>query len=329
MSIALSLYVGSNHAEAIELPRVLLLDEPDASLHPSMVRSLLWVVKDVFCERYDVQVILATHSPSAIALAPEESLYTMHRVGDPRLRKAPSRDDALKGLMVGVPTLSVRNENRRQVFVESKYDEGCYQELFLILRDKLSTPFSLEFIASGKDKGNDAEVEHLVRRLRNSGSSVQGVIDRDQRSGAPDGILLMKNRRTLENLVLDPLLVGLFLLRDGIIGTLEVVGERLRFHEMKGHHSQAIIDHVATKMRQSDDIEEDVIVSYVGGFAASVPKLFLEMDGHALEERYKEVFPELKKYPKNFKAKVIGLALADVPDFAPQDVLDLFQKLSN
>jgi ABC-type branched-subunit amino acid transport system ATPase component len=128
LAVAMSLYTGSRLGDAIELPKVLLLDEADASLHPSMVQSLLRVLDDIFSQRYGVKVMLTTHAPTTVALAPEESLYTIRRVGSPRLQPA-SRDEALSSLLVGLPTLSVRNENRRQVFVESEHDEACYQEL--------------------------------------------------------------------------------------------------------------------------------------------------------------------------------------------------------
>ncbi|MDQ6948924.1 MAG: ATP-binding protein [Actinomycetota bacterium] len=180
MAVAMSLYTGSRLGEAIELPMVLLLDETDASLHPSMVQSLLSVTNNIFSKRYGVRVILTTHSPSTVALAPEESLYIMRRSGTPRLRRA-SRDDALKSLTVGIPTLSVRIENRRQVFVESEYDEVCYHEYYRLLKHLIASEFSLQFIASGRGgQGNAQAVKHLVSSLRAAGNdTVLGIVDRD------------------------------------------------------------------------------------------------------------------------------------------------------
>src|SRR5690242_1820462 len=118
----MSLYMDSRPGEAVELPKVLLLDEPDATLHPAMIQSLLRVLDHIFCQRYGVKVMLVTHAPTTVALAPEESIYTMRRKGAPRVRSV-SRDEALSSLLVGVPRLSIRNEHRRQVFVESENDE--------------------------------------------------------------------------------------------------------------------------------------------------------------------------------------------------------------
>lgn len=327
MAIAMSLYTGSRLGEAIELPQVLLLDESDASLHPSMVQSLLRVADDIFCKRYGVKVILTTHSPSTVALAPEESLYTMRRSGDPRLQWA-TRDDALASLLVGLPTLSVRVENRRQVFVESERDEACYQELFRLLRQHLDSPFSLEFIASGRGgQGNCEAVIHLVTSLRATGNAVHGVVDRDARGGAPEGIIFLRGRRTLENLVLDPLPMAVFLLREGVVTAEEMLGAHVRHFEMAEQHAQAACNFVVERIRQTGDDNEAVTVSYLGGSTVSVPQFYLDINGHTLESRLMDAFPALKKHGTNLKLKLIERAIGDVPGYTPDDVLQLFTQL--
>ena len=57
-----------------KFPELILLDEIDATLHPSMIEKTLNVIKDVFI-RKGSKVIMATHSPTTIAHAPEESVY--------------------------------------------------------------------------------------------------------------------------------------------------------------------------------------------------------------------------------------------------------------
>lgn len=84
-------------------PNVLLLDEIDASLHPSMVKNLLEVLNEIFLER-GTKVILVTHSPTTIAFAPEESIYVMSKAGGNRLNKR-TREEALAILTEGFATL--------------------------------------------------------------------------------------------------------------------------------------------------------------------------------------------------------------------------------
>lgn len=85
------------------LPDVVLLDEVDASLHPSMMRNMLSVIEQVFLKN-NVRVVLVTHSPTTIALAPEDSVYIMKKRENPRLSKT-SKSEALQILTDGFATL--------------------------------------------------------------------------------------------------------------------------------------------------------------------------------------------------------------------------------
>lgn len=84
-------------------PDILLLDEIDASLHPSMIKNMLDVVEKTFV-REGTNVILVTHSPTTIAFAPEGSVYVMNKSGLNRIEKKP-KQDALNILTQGFVTL--------------------------------------------------------------------------------------------------------------------------------------------------------------------------------------------------------------------------------
>lgn len=68
-------------------PDVLLLDEIDATLHPSMMRNMIEVIQEEFISRA-TKVILVTHSPTTVALSPEDSVFVMNRSGLNRLEKS-------------------------------------------------------------------------------------------------------------------------------------------------------------------------------------------------------------------------------------------------
>lgn len=76
MALIFALYNSSNKGH---FPQVILFDEPDAHLHPSLTQIFLDVVQNVLLKGHQVKVILTTHSPSTVALAPEESIYCMDR----------------------------------------------------------------------------------------------------------------------------------------------------------------------------------------------------------------------------------------------------------
>jgi hypothetical protein len=312
--------------EAIELPRVLLLDEADASLHPSMVKCLLTVIEEIFVKQYGVTVLLTTHSPSTVALTPTDSLYVMSREL-PRLRPA-SVDEALRYLTVGLPALSVRLENRRQIFVESEHDQAVFQDVFSVLRPTMAVDRTAEFIAAGRREvggGCDA-VKRLVREIRAAGvDTVHGIVDRDERGGAPDHVHYLPDRHSVENLLLEPLLLGTFLLRERILTAAELgVAGELRHFELRNPQAHPIAAALGARLGFGTDTRD---CEYLGGFTASVATEFLDMRGHDLEARVVDAFPGLRAYKQGLKRAIVTRALVDVPHFAPLAVVDLFREI--
>lgn len=100
MALVASVYKSSADKH---FPDLLLLDEVDASLHPSMMKNMLDVIDRIFLSQ-GVNIILVTHSPTTIALAPEQSLFVMHRSGRQRIEKK-SRQEALSILTEGFATI--------------------------------------------------------------------------------------------------------------------------------------------------------------------------------------------------------------------------------
>ncbi|MBU0614164.1 AAA family ATPase, partial [Patescibacteria group bacterium] len=86
-----------------EFPKLLLLDEVDASLHPSMIQNLLDVIREVFIKN-GCNVILATHSPTTVALAPEESLFEIQKGSETQKIRKISQADAINLLSEGIIT---------------------------------------------------------------------------------------------------------------------------------------------------------------------------------------------------------------------------------
>jgi len=100
MALVASIFKASSDHH---FPDILLLDEIDASLHPSMMQNLLDVIQSVFLKN-GVKIILVTHSPTTIALAPEEAIYLMNASGEKRIEKK-TKSDALSILTEGFATL--------------------------------------------------------------------------------------------------------------------------------------------------------------------------------------------------------------------------------
>ncbi|WP_335177584.1 AAA family ATPase [Nostoc sp.] len=78
MSFALCFYYAEDRRQLVDYPKILLFDEIDAPLHPSMTQSLLRTIQEILINQHNIKVILTTHSPSTVALAPGSSLYAMY-----------------------------------------------------------------------------------------------------------------------------------------------------------------------------------------------------------------------------------------------------------
>lgn len=100
MALVASVYKASADKH---FQNLLLLDEVDASLHPAMMQNMLDVIERIFRQQ-GVKVILITHSPTTIALAPENSIYVMNRSGSNRIEKK-SKQEALSVLTQGFATI--------------------------------------------------------------------------------------------------------------------------------------------------------------------------------------------------------------------------------
>lgn len=328
-------------------PKILLLDEPDAHLHPSMTKQFIYVLKDVLCDKYDVRVIMTTHSPSTVAIAPEESLFLMKK-DENRIEKA-IKDSALSILTSGVPSFSVNYENRRQVFVESPNDVLFYEKLYQKLSSQLIPEISLTFISSGESKtdkygqkiSNCSQVKNICETLRNAGNNfIWGIIDYDTEN-VPNEYPFIKvlgngSRYAIESYLFDPLLLAATLLREKLIDKSELgMSESENYLDFRKFNdsklqeiSNVIVARIADKIQPSNDLE-NILVHYICGSKINIPKWYLLHHGHEFEEKLIEVFPGLGKLKRGreelLKLEIIDKIIDDLPELIPNDILEAFK----
>lgn len=90
-------------------PKLLLFDEVDATLHPSMIRSFLKIVDECFIKN-NIKVVIVTHSPTTVAFAAEESLFVMNKDGSCRIQKKSSQE-AMAVLSEGFVSITNMDSN--------------------------------------------------------------------------------------------------------------------------------------------------------------------------------------------------------------------------
>lgn len=335
ISLALAIY---NASRDLHLPELILLDEPDASLHPSMAQIFLKVISENLVRDKNIHVILTTHSPSTVAMAPEESIYLMVKPNG--MLEKTSKDLALKALTLGVPSLSIHYENRRQVFVESWMDLELYEMAFQYLSSRLASEIDLNFIASGTEgAGSSSQVKTIVEDLREKGvKTVFGIVDWDLANSETDfvKVISLGKRYSIENLIFDPICLGGFLLAQLLIEKKDCgLSSSESFVDLRDKDDQALqicSDHVVTKLAPhlpGFSPQPTTTVTYANGRQVKIPECILRMRGHDLEDALKTALPALKRFKNanQLKKTVLKNTFESLPSLVPLDFLEIFEKL--
>lgn len=169
MALVASIYKSSTDGL---FPDILLLDEVDASLHPSMMKNMLRVIENIFIKQ-GVKVILVTHSPTTIALSHDSSIYTMNKSGINRIEKR-SKREALAILTEGFatlndiePSLSIEYNLSKTslpiLFTEGITDKIIIETAWEKLHPGVEKPFYIQdcfdasFLANLFRRGDDAQ----------------------------------------------------------------------------------------------------------------------------------------------------------------------------
>ena len=85
-------------------PSLLLLDELDAMLHPSMMAALVAVMKDLFVEK-GTRVLMTSHSPVTVAMVNEDEIFRVTRQGGVVRVIPTTRTDSVQDLSEGLATI--------------------------------------------------------------------------------------------------------------------------------------------------------------------------------------------------------------------------------
>lgn len=101
-ALAMTLYQKNR----TNFPKLILLDEIDTVLHPTAIENFLNVLNDVFIS-HDCKIILATHSPTTVALFKEENnLYEITKKDTKTTINNIQKKDAIDLLSEGLMSLS-------------------------------------------------------------------------------------------------------------------------------------------------------------------------------------------------------------------------------
>ena len=164
-------------------PRLLLLDEIDATLHPSMIKNLLAVIDDVLLSK-GTKVVLATHSPTTVALVPEECIFVVNPGGPKRIEKA-AKNDAIQVLTEGYMTMEdtikmFDQTTQRKICVISEGDNVDYikKAVSIFAKEREDQIHVIDSIRDISDKNQLKTIFNFFVRV-NHGTPVFVVWDPD------------------------------------------------------------------------------------------------------------------------------------------------------
>lgn len=337
IAMATNLYGAETAPGPKQFPRLMLFDEVDAPLHPSLAKNLVTTLQAIF-KKTGSCCILTTHSPSTVAMTPTKNLFEINV--KPREVKAVSREKAIHFLTSGLLTVT---ESTRFIFCEAKADSQIYQALFNFLKDKekiLLVP-NLIFMPTSDEKnekgGGKDQVKQWVEKLSTSPAiKVGGIIDRDADNVESKNIFVL-NRYAVENYLLDPLLVvGVMLNLSVRPPFLTTVFERMEAAEIRtipAIEKQKIVNEF-TKFLESKRPElakeyaEKFEVRYLDGTVLELPTWLREVRGHDLMKFYKAAIHTTFLNENIFSGTYEKLTkmLTDVlPEYIPVDLKELLE----
>ncbi|MGY4068042.1 AAA family ATPase [Aeromonas caviae] len=317
-------------------PKVLLIDEPDAFLHPKMVLKMYHAFKS-FSLNFNSVVIITTHSPTTVALAPSDIVYLVENNAVERTEK----DNAIAELLDGVTQISLNPNNRRQVYVESQYDADVYQLIFSKLAhssSRIDPKITLNFISAGPKISNRQIIDKAKQILsiddeallneyalllngigccsqvigqvealiENGQDTVRGIIDWDLENKPSIGLSVLAKdyAYSIDNVTLDPICILLLLHIDNLdrFSMWEVCGKDISWQSWLQDVKllQESIDRYILKVLGREN-QKDTNLTYVSGIELLTDQKYLRMNGHELEYLVKTTYPQLLSYCKKRK----------------------------
>lgn len=307
-------------------PKLLLLDEPDAHLHPASAINLVEILREYIVDKMGINIIMSTHSPVTLTASSASSCLSIQS----KMVSLVSIEEAVNKLMEGLPYLSIIDKSSVYIFTESLNDSDIYKSIYTVLKKDITFFRKPIFLPSGSGGGGNSElVSHIVKSLSDS-TMFRGIIDWDLKSNPTEGIhvLAHEKRYTIENCLFDPFVIYIFLsarnrgFPEQVFRTEgQSTGDLIRDLDL----AQRAVNQITTTVLGEISEAEYVQVAYYGNFSLNIRKDYLTFNGHDLEKILKIKIPSLKAF-NNLKWEIATLFI-DYPSIIPFDFVSLLNDI--
>ncbi|MGB3214524.1 MAG: AAA family ATPase, partial [Alphaproteobacteria bacterium] len=340
------LILWSFNEELAQVKKLLLLDEPDAHLHPEMGLMFKEIISEIIVKKFGVQVIMTTHSPTTLCWFEEENIFLMDKYKG--IIKS-NKQEAMSKLTSGLVFV---HQNFKIVVVEDEDDRKFYQKIFdnLLLNNFLSKTDRLVFrsVNSKKEGGGKTKVIEIGRQWKELSVNTEianlicGLVDKDNDSNEdlPQNVKVLSSY-CFENFLADPLLIFALLVQEGEPSITKFShdkigyqhGEEYRFKNGEIREAQKIINFILEKLLQNaecnitqEPFQNKKSIEYINGLSVELPEMLLTESG-------KDKI--LSLYKKAFASKASNINKNTLTDMMikthliPKDLVDIYRQLLN
>lgn len=281
------------------MKKFLMLDEPDAHLHPEMALMFKNIISDILVKKYGIQVFITTHSPTTLCWMDEDDIFLMDK--EKGVLKS-TKQEALSKLTSGLVFV---HQAFKIILVEGDADQKFYQKVFdSLIYNKFINPQSrLVFKSVETPKANGGGKTNVIEVCRqwqkfSSSTEIAGLInglvdmDKDANSDLPENVIPL-SRYCFENYLSDPLLMFCLLVEEEDVEVLKYAqdigynrGHEYRFVKAEVGNEQNIVNFIMDKVQQHNpsmfnnaDLADTNEVQFINGLKVNVPKKLFRESG--------------------------------------------------
>jgi len=306
LSLISSAQYSAQYDVPLVLPKIILLDEPDAHLHPRFSSVLIAMLRKLTTDYKNLHIVVVTHSPSTIALANDDEVFFLRSHGTSKFIEKHDLDTVLSILTHGLPTLNISTTNARQVYVEGKSDKRVFDAIYdkyiydCMSDGQRSPKVNLFFMYHGmKEDDSDggisgwSVVNNQVSILRESKiDTVYGVIDYD-------------------------------LCRSDQLSDASFFACSNLFDEISMRFCAEVLESIDT---------DDTVDTKLAGFDCpiKVARSYRNYRGHDLSAAIVKRFPEVKtdlRGSSDLMGNIASFVLQKNPELIPQEFIDFFNRI--
>ncbi len=339
--------------------KIVLLDEPDSHMHPSLIKEFINLITNGNLDFLRFQVIMTTHNPITVSLTPIENTFELKRddlSNRLNLNKLKNKKTAILSLTEHLISVDLPT---RLVFVEATDDKLFYEKLqdYLLqikFNYNITGEFRLLFIAgvtANKKDSCKTFVKGIVEKCVDHGKieHMFGIVDKDSdKDNKPKTNIQVIKRYCLENYLFDPINIYLYLLhskKSNEIQTSIKINTFDDFFQLEKDNLKMLFEDILkyfkNELDPNDSYKETTKVEFCYNFSENskdtfsveYPNFFIQHHGHGKGNGLRELVTE--KYSIKDNKEMLDFLFKEIMQnynylrLIPFDLIQIFINIQN